>query len=214
MLSQEVIVFIIEVIGTIAFASAGAMSAIKRKLDLFGIVMFGGITAVGGGMLRDILLGLNPPALFRNPTYAYIAIVVSILLFMAVRIREDLLTSKYMKIYKNVMNSADAIGLGAFTVIGVNTGYDNGYESTFLLIALGALTGVGGGMLRDMMSGETPQIFRKHVYACASIAGAGIYIILNQVISNGTAMIIGAISIIAIRYLSAKYEWNLPKAIH
>ena len=109
------------------------------------------------------------------------------------------------------MNVMDAIGLGAFTVIGINTALKVGYESTFLLLFVGLITGIGGGMLRDIMAGTTPFVFVKHVYACASIAGAVVCLALRTVWTMSMAMIAGAVVVIIIRILATRYRWNLPK---
>ena len=173
---QPSVIFGIEIIGTIAFASSGAMVAVRKKLDLFGIIVLGVITAVGGGMLRDILIGNIPPNIFRNPVYVLAAFLTVLILFLLFRLWPSLLGSRYMEGYEKIMNILDAIGLGAFTVIGIDTGVEAGYGSYhFLIIFLGVITGIGGGILRDIMAGETPYVLKKHIYACASIAGGCLY---------------------------------------
>ena len=125
---QPSVIFAIEIIGTIAFASSGAMVAVRKKLDLFGIIVLGVITAVGGGMLRDILIGNIPPNMFRNPVYVLAAFLTVLVLFMLFRFWPSLLGSRYMESYERIMNILDAIGLGAFTVIGIDTGVEAGYH--------------------------------------------------------------------------------------
>ena len=112
------IFFIIEVIGTIAFASSGAMVAIKQQLDLLGVVVLGVTTAVGGGMMRDIILGNVPPSLFMNPVYVLTAFITVLVLFIVVRLNQKILESRYIAAYEKMMNIFDAIGLAAFTVTG------------------------------------------------------------------------------------------------
>lgn len=205
------IFFPIEIIGTIAFASSGAMVAVRKKLDLFGIIVLGVITAVGGGMLRDLMIGSIPPNMFRNPTYVFAAFLTVLILFLLFRCRPVLLESRYMETYEKIMNVLDAIGLGAFTVTGVDTGIDAGYgEYHFLIIFLGVITGIGGGILRDIMAGETPFVLKKHVYACASISGACLYVLLLQFTHSDFAMLLSAILVVAIRMLASHYRWNLP----
>lgn len=205
------IFFPIEIIGTIAFASSGAMVAVRKKLDLFGIIVLGVITAVGGGMLRDLMIGSIPPNMFRNPTYVFAAFLTVLILFLLFRCRPVLLESRYMETYEKIMNVLDAIGLGAFTVTGVDTGIDAGYgEYHFLIIFLGVITGIGGGILRDIMAGETPFVLKKHVYACASISGACLYALLLQFTHSDFAMLLSAILVVAIRMLASHYRWNLP----
>ena len=149
------IFFIIEVIGTVAFASSGAMVAIKQQLDLLGVVVLGVTTAVGGGMLRDIILGNVPPGLFMNPVYVMAAFITVLALFIVVRLNQRILESRYIASYEKMMNIFDAIGLAAFTVTGIDTAVLAGYgDYHFLSVFLGVLTGVGGGVLRDIMAGQ------------------------------------------------------------
>lgn len=205
------IFFPIEIIGTVAFASSGAMVAVRKKLDLFGIIVLGVITAVGGGMLRDLMIGSIPPNMFRNPVYVFTAFLTVLILFLLFRRWPFLLGSRYIESYEKVMNILDAIGLGAFTVIGIDTGVDAGYGNYhFLIIFLGVITGIGGGILRDIMAGETPFVLKKHVYACASISGACLYVLLLQFTHSDYAMLLGALLVIAIRILASHYRWNLP----
>lgn len=207
------IFFIIEVIGTIAFASSGAMVAIKKQLDLLGVVVLGATTAVGGGMLRDIILGNVPPGLFTHPVYVLTAFITVLVLFILVRLNQQILESRYLAFYERLMNLFDAIGLAAFTVTGIDTAVLAGYgEYHFLCVFLGVLTGVGGGVLRDIMAGQTPYILRKHVYASASIAGALCYVFLSGWLTGDASMILSAVLIVLIRLLATKFRWNLPTA--
>ena len=205
------VIFILEVVGTIAFALAGAMIAIEKNMDIFGVNVLGLTTAVGGGMIRDLILGIHPPNMFRNPVYAILAVCVSSLLFIMIYYFKRHMTYKFRIIYDKAILISDALGLGIFTVVGINTGMNEGQNGTVLLIFIGVLTGVGGGMLRDMMAGMTPFIFVKHVYACASIAGAVTYIYLHRVVEEVPAMAIGASVVFVIRMFAAHYKWNLPR---
>jgi len=205
--------FFIEVIGTIAFASSGAMVAIKKQLDLLGVIVLGVTTAVGGGMLRDIIIGNVPPALFKDPIYVLLAFITVMLLFVFVRLNQKILDGRSMETYEKVMNIFDAIGLGAFTVVGIDTAVLSGYgDYHFLIIFLGVITGVGGGILRDIMAGQTPYVLRKHIYACASIVGAILYAWLLNYIDGNIAMLIGACSVVLIRLMATHFCWNLPTA--
>ena len=208
---QPNIIFIVEIIGTIAFASSGAMVAVRKRLDLFGIIVLGVITAVGGGMLRDLMIGNIPPNMFRNPVYVLAAFLTVLVLFLLFRCWPFLLGSRYIEGYEKIMNILDAIGLGAFTVIGIDTGVEAGYgDYHFLIIFLGVITGIGGGILRDIMAGETPYVLKKHIYACASIAGACLYVVLLQVTRSDSAMIGSALLVVAIRILASHVRWDLP----
>ncbi len=205
--------FFIEVIGTIAFASSGAMVAIKKQLDLLGVIVLGVTTAVGGGMLRDIIIGNVPPALFKDPIYVLLAFITVMLLFIIVRLNQKILDGRSLETYEKVMNIFDAIGLGAFTVVGIDTAVLSGYgDYHFLIIFLGVITGVGGGILRDIMAGQTPYVLRKHIYACASIVGAILYAWLLNYIDGNVAMLIGACSVVLIRLMATHFCWDLPTA--
>lgn len=207
------IFFIIEIIGTIAFASSGAMVAIKKNLDLLGVIVLGVMTAVGGGLLRDIMIGHTPPTLFTDSIYVLVAFLTVIILFVYIRFHQQILTSHSIEFYEKVMNIFDAIGLGAFTVVGIDTAIAAGFqEYHFLVTFLGVLTGVGGGILRDIMAGQPPYILRKHVYASASIIGAVTYQLSLIFTHSKIATIIGALFVILIRVLATKYRWNLPVA--
>ena len=206
-------IFIIEIIGTIAFASSGAMVGIKKQMDLLGVCVLGMTTAVGGGMIRDLILGVTPPVMFQNPTYALIAIAFSVLVFCGLYFFQNKLTqSRVQGVYDKLMMIFDSLGLGLFTVVGVTTAINIGYETTgFLQIFVGVLTGVGGGVLRDIMAGNTPYIFVKHVYASASILGAIVCVLVERWFGELPAMLIGAAVVFVIRILAAHYKWNLPR---
>ena len=200
-----------EIVGTIAFAASGAMVAIHRNMDAFGVCVLGVITAVGGGMTRDVVLGKVPAAL-RDPLYVIVAAVASIAVFCIFYFRQELFKGKTGAWYERIMLIMDSIGLGIFTAFGVRTGIDAGYlDNTFLLAFLGTVTGVGGGLLRDMMAGVPPYIFVRHVYACASIVGAVVCIYVYRGLGELPAMVVSAAVVMLIRYLAAHYHWNLPR---
>ena len=206
------VLFIMEMIGTVAFSCSGAMLAIKKHLDLLGIMVLGVVTACGGGMIRDVLIGNTPPNLFIHPIYVEVAIASAVVIFIIIK------TKKFASLfnanaYDWTMNILDAIGLGAFTVVGVNTAYSAGYGNyLFLTIFLGVITGVGGGLLRDIMALEIPAILRKHIYACASLVGAIAYIIMCKVaIPSDIGLVLSACIVVIIRLLARQLEWNLPR---
>ena len=200
----------LEILGTIAFAVSGAMVGIGKKMDILGVAVLGLTAAVGGGILRDLILGLTPPIAFREPVFAIIAIAVSILVFIpAVRGALD----REKKIYDATLLLMDSVGLGLFTVIGVQTAFSaTEGRNYFLVTFVGVLTGVGGGILRDVMAGNTPYIFVRHFYACASIAGAWICALLWDIFGGPASMLTGATVILVLRLLAAHYRWSLPKA--
>ena len=183
---QEIITFIMEIIGTIAFAASGAMVGVGRRMDIFGVCVLGVVTSVGGGMIRDIVLGIIPPGMFQKPVYTIVATATSCVVFWVLYLKKELLEGHFREIYDRFMLIMDTIGLGIFTVVGVNTGIRHGYmDNTFLLVFVGTITGVGGGLLRDMMAGVPPYIFVKHIYACASIVGAVVCVYMYRSFGTG-----------------------------
>lgn len=209
---QKTITFIMEMLGTVAFAASGAMVGVEKKMDIFGIGVLGVVTAVGGGMIRDIVLGVIPPSVFQHAVYALVATITSCAVFLVLYWKKELLEGKFRMTYDRIMLVMDSVGLGIFTVVGVNTGIRNGYEEhTFLLVFLGTITGVGGGLLRDMMAGVPPYIFVRHIYACASIVGALACVFIYRSFGAVAAMVAGSGVVMLIRYLAARYHWNLPR---
>lgn len=205
---MELFVTILELIGTVAFAASGALTAMKNHMDLLGIIVLGVITAIGGGILRDLILGITPPLAFRDPTCALVAVATSILLFIPY-IRRPLLHRE--RLFDFVMLIMDSVGLGVFTVMGIwNALLFHPDRSIFLLMLVGVLTGVGGGMLRDILAGQTPYILVKHIYASASIAGALSCALLLRLLPDYLALLIGILVVLTIRLLAARYRWNLP----
>ncbi|MCQ2478719.1 MAG: trimeric intracellular cation channel family protein [Clostridia bacterium] len=194
--------YILEIIGTVAFSVSGAVVAIQKKMDILGVTTLGVITALGGGIFRDILIGKTPPTAFNNPLYALVAIVAAIITFLPV-------VSKRINLDRFIWVFVDSIGLGAFTMIGVSAG--TSFNNVFFEIFLGVTTGVGGGVVRDICAGNLPMIFIKHFYACPCIIGAVVFVILNGYNAN-IAVILGFTVIVALRLLAAKYKWHLPKA--
>ena len=165
-------------------------------------------------MLRDILIGIHPPALFTNPVYVMAAFLAVLCLFLIIKYRRITMEALSSLWYERVMNILDAIGLGAFTVVGIDTAITAGFgEYHFLMIFLGVITGVGGGVLRDIMAGETPAVLRRHVYACASLAGAVSYVLLQKVLESDWDLILSASLVVVIRFLARHYKWNLPRAL-
>ena len=204
---QSIITFFMEMAGTVAFAASGAMVGVERNMDIFGVSVLGVVTAVGGGMIRDIVLGIIPPNVFTNPVYALVATITSCVVFLVFYWKRQLLEGHMRLTYDRVMLVMDSIGLGIFTVVGVNTGIRSGYmDNVFLLVFLGTITGVG--LMRDMMAGVPPYIFVKHIYACASIVGAVVCVYMNRFVGNVEAMMVACFVIILIRYLAAHYRWN------
>lgn len=206
---MQTLTLILDILGTVAFAISGAMTALEKKMDIFGVVILGLTTAVGGGVIRDVILGNTPPATFRDPIYALTAMAVSLIVFLpAIRRAAD----RHRRLYDLAMLLMDSVGLGVFTVAGIRVAYEaDPHSGVFLCLFVGVLTGVGGGVLRDVLAGNTPYIFIKHFYATASLLGAFACVVLWPV-GAGFAMVVGAALTVLLRLLAARYHWNLPKA--
>lgn len=201
---------IFDMIGTVAFAVSGALTGIRKHMDIFGISILALSTATFGGIIRDVILGITPPTTFQNPTTAMVAIATALIVFLP-PIRKRILHSS--RVYELVMLVMDSLGLGAFTVIGVQKAYTcMAAPGLYLCVSMGVLTGVGGGIIRDVMAGITPDVFVKRIYASACIAGALLCCFLWGRVSAPMAMFCGTVLIVVIRFLAAHYHWSLPKA--
>ncbi|MBS4882049.1 MAG: trimeric intracellular cation channel family protein [Peptoniphilus harei] len=200
-----------DIIGTIAFAISGAILGCKKKMDILGVIVLGLVTALGGGFIRDLVLGITPPKMFQNSTNAAISTIFSILVFILYSIRRDFEKSHWIKLMNKFMIITDTIGLASFTITGMATAISLGYDKKFLLIFVGSITGVGGGMLRDVLSGSIPFIFREQVYAGACILGATIFIIARNFCNYQISMVICFFAVLIIRLLAVKKNWNLPR---
>lgn len=212
MLLYNKIDVILEIIGTISFASSGAMVGIRKQMDIFGVIVLAVVTALGGGCTRDIVLGINPPNMFRNSNCAIQAVCCAIILFLIFYFRKWELNSKTVKIYEYYMNILDAIGLGAFTVTGLNTAMGLGYsDKKFLLIFVGMVTAIGGGIIRDIFSNSVPFVFKEQIYAVASFIGTVFYILFKGILAPDILMILTAIIVIAIRIIAMRKNLQLPK---
>lgn len=202
-----------ELIGTVAFALSGAMLAVKKDLDIFGICFLGVVTALGGGTLRDIILGSTPPRMFYSVAYVILALVASLIVFLVVRYthKTELWSGHQMDMLLTV---SDAVGLGIFAVVGTQAGVLAGFkDNAFLCIFLGMVTGVGGGVMRDVMCADIPFVLRKHIYAVAAILGSGVYYLLITLnIDAAVSAFLGMSATVVLRLLAWHYRWNLPKA--
>ena len=205
--------FYLEILGVIAFSISGALVALNKKFDVFGVVIVGMITAVGGGIIRDIIVGHTPPKIFDNVYLIGVSVAVSLLTFVLAYVKR----SKFLVIQNKievVNNYFDAVGLAVFTIMGVESIFSYGVaNNVFLSISMGVLTGVGGGLLRDIFTGSLPYIFTKHIYAIASILGASVFYVLHiNVDIPVVSTIVGVAVIFILRVLATKYHWKLPKA--
>ena len=205
-------IFILELIGTVAFASSGAMIAIEKKMDIFGVNVLGATTAVGGGIMRDIILGLTPPGAFSHPVYVLAALTSTILFVIAYAKPTAFESRVKTDYYDKLMFWCDTAGLGIFTVVGIQAAVRAvGGENVFFFVFIGTLTGVGGGVLRDIMAGETPYILVKHIYACAAIAGGIVCVVGRTAFGEAYGTILGLAATVLLRFLAAHFRWNLMR---
>lgn len=201
---MPVLIQILDLFGTMAFAVTGAFKAIEHKSDIVGIIILSTITGVAGGAIRDIIFGKFPPTVVVNPLYLVVTVVTAIIIFILY---------PSFKIHWNLFLKFDAVGLGVFTVIGASIAY-NIFGLNFLTMAFaGVLTAVGGGILRDVFVNEVPLVFVKELYASTSFIGVIIlFVMLVMGINLYTATIPSILAVTSIRLLAMKYNWNLPRA--
>lgn len=201
---------ILDIIGVISFTISGALVAVRKKMDYLGVCILGIVTAVGGGATRDIIIGSNPPVMFRDPLYVSIAFAVANIVFFFLYFHLNGRSKPLVNhIFEKYLFWFDTVGLASFTANGVMVGKTMTDGGIFLCAFLGVLTGVGGGILRDLLANEVPAIFVKHVYAMASIVGA-ITICLLWNVSTILAVTVGIVLVVLIRFFARHYKWNLP----
>jgi uncharacterized membrane protein YeiH len=200
-LEPEQIFLFIEAAGTFAFAVSGATAAIRSRFDLFGIFVLAFVTAIGGGTIRDLLIG-NLPVNWLTDTLAITSVIAGFLF--------TLIIYRRMKKLEGWLFAFDAAGLGLFTVVGTQIGLEAGM-SVGISIALGTITGCFGGVLRDVLAGDKPLIFQKEIYALAAVTGGIIFtLILHFFDALFIAQMAGIITIVVIRVIVVKYELGLP----
>lgn len=208
----DIILGIVEYIGVISFAISGTVIAINKKTDAVGAVVFALLTCFGGGMLRDIVLGITPKIL-TNREYHYLALTcigIALICFMLAFVPK---TATFISKHSHdfIIDFTDAIGLSVFCVLGIDVALEiNANANSVLLIFCGCITGVGGGMLRDICSAEIPFIFRKHIYLIPTLCGATFYALTYKYIPHLASMLIAIGIIISLRVLAIIFKWNLP----
>ena len=206
---MDIIWYMFDMIGTIAFAVSGALVGVARKMDIFGMAVLALATAIGGGIVRDVLLGYFPPNSLRNVVYVTVVLVVTVIVFL-------IYNSRYRKHAMGPRSRAsyllaDALGLASFTVTGASAGFKLYPELPIFIVLLGTITAVGGGIIRDMLAQRIPSVLKEDVYALPSIIG-GIVYYLMVTSSWESAAVYGAFTVVLIiRLLAIKYNWSLPK---
>lgn len=211
---SEVVIMILEIVGTIAFAISGALIAISCGLDIFGVTFTGVITAVGGGILRDVFIGKSIPLIFLNTYIFAVAAVTAIIVFIIAYVNRLHFKELKEKI-DHINNIFDAAGLSAFTVTGTEVAFEAGFSDKILFVILmGMITGVGGGIFRDVLVSKTPYVLKKHVYALASVLGSLVYYLMRMYIGEKViGTIVAMLSVFIIRMLATRFRWELPKIL-
>lgn len=206
---MDIIWYMFDMIGTIAFAVSGALVGVARKMDIFGMAVLALATAIGGGIVRDVLLGYFPPNSLRNVVYVTVVLAVTVIVFL-------IYNSRYRKHAMGPRSRAsyllaDALGLASFTVTGASAGLKLYPELPIFIVLLGTITAVGGGIIRDMLAQRIPSVLKEDVYALPSIIGGIVYYLM--VTSSWDSMAVyGAFTVVlVIRLLAIKYNWSLPK---
>lgn len=199
---QEDFFRVIDLLGTVAFATSGVFAAMEKRLDVFGVLIIAFVTAVGGGTIRDIMIGNVPVTWIRTLNYS-LTILITVVLVIVFK-------NAISKNFPRTLLIFDSIGLGFFTVSGIQKGIVAGLDPA-ICIALGTITGCFGGVIRDISLNTIPLIFRKEIYATACIIGGCIYFMLVETGMN--VLLIEAISIFLVflvRILAVRYDWRLP----
>ncbi|AWI27329.1 trimeric intracellular cation channel family protein [Flavobacterium pallidum] len=192
--------YLLDIIGTMAFAVSGALTAMNKKLDPFGVYIIAFVTAVGGGTLRDIMIGRTPVGWMRDPNYVYL---ITAGFFLAIIFRKKL---DHLRISLFLF---DTIGLGVFTLIGLEKGINTGLHPV-ICIALGTMTASFGGVIRDILCNEIPVIFRREIYATICIIGGMVFFGLKKTgLEKDAIYLITSCVIIILRLMAVKFKWYL-----
>ena len=198
---MDQIYFAADILGTVAFAISGVLVAMEKRLDLFGVGIIALVTAIGGGTLRDLLIGSSPVTWTTTPTYMYV--ILGAVLFA-------ILFQSRLKFLRTSLFLFDTIGIGLYTMVGIEKGLEAGLEP-LICVTLGTITASFGGVLRDILCNEIPVIFRKEIYATACIlGGVGYFLLLKTPVPEAYAYLSGVALVIGIRLLAVRYGIALP----
>jgi uncharacterized membrane protein YeiH len=195
--------YALDLIGTFAFAVSGALAGVSKKMDLYGVAVLGMVTAVGGGTLRDMLIGKTPPFIFIDYNYLGLAIIASLLVFYFHRLVQK---------GQRLLLLMDALGLSTFTVIGISVAleYHIGYPGAVLL---GIMTATAGGMVRDLLRREIPLVLTREIYASACLVGGLLFCLLDMAgFYRVATLMIAGVAVFLIRCFAIYKKWQLPQA--
>ncbi len=193
-------IYFLDLFGTLVFAISGVLTSIEKKFDLVGSIVIGFVTAIGGGTLRDILIGKFPVGWLIDRNYMLVIIVGCLLSY--------LFRSRILK-WRKSMFIFDTIGIGLFTILGIKTSLSFGLSVEVCLI-MGVVSAVFGGVIRDVLTNEIPLIFRKEIYATACLAGGVVYLLLVRTTGiEDLGIVISMLVVMIIRYFAVKRGWTL-----
>ncbi len=196
------LIYVFDIIGTFAFAISGALVASKKDFDLFGVVIIAFVTAVGGGMTRDVLINAHPINWIGDLNYIWTILAAVVFTF--------LFKSKIAPLSKT-MFLFDTIGIGVFTLLGTQKGLSYNLHP-FIAVVMGMVSSVIGGVIRDVLTNEVPLIFKKEIYASACLAGGTMYLVTNHFeLAENLQYIATIVTVIVIRLLAVKFHLRLPK---
>jgi uncharacterized membrane protein YeiH len=199
------LLYVLDLTGVAVFAISGALAGVHRGLDLFGIAVVAAVTAIGGGTLRDLVLHRHPAFWVNDPRYLYVILAATV----AAVVGEG-----YLPSLESGLLVADAIGLGLFALSGAQIA-EGERRSWIVIVLMGTMTGVAGGVIRDLLSGVIPVLLRRDIYASAAIAGIVLYLLLQSAgVRRQWAFIIGILSIVTLRLLARALNWQLPVISH
>lgn len=198
-----------DVIGTIAFAISGALLGIQRRMDIFGILILALVTAIGGGIVRDLMVGRIPPTSLQTGLYMSITLITVGIVFIMYRYGWN----RYIegKSATKLYLTADALGLASFTVTGATVGITTDPGNLVLTVVLGGLTAVGGGIIRDVLAHRTPSVLKEEVYALPALLGGIAYFVVYGMGHQIVASYVTFLIVFVIRMVAIEYHWNLPR---
>jgi len=201
---MNIVLTVTNYIGIVAFAVSGSMKAIRKGMDLLGVIVLGFVTALGGGIISNVLLGIYPPVNLTYLPYPLTAIAAGVATFV------------FYRLFNNVgkpLIYADAVGLGAFSASGASLAYSVSHNP-LLVTLVGAITAVGGGVVRDLLANEIPMVLTREFYATAAIIGSLTYFMLRLIgLGDSTSALVSMIATIALRFIAVRFRWELPRRV-
>lgn len=199
------VLFVLSILGLIAFMFSGALVAIHNKMDLGGVVFLSAITGLGGGTIRDILLKL-PVFWMQNNGYIYLAVMIGVITFCFYHTLKKYITRLF---FEKTLALFDVLGTASFMIMSISTAKLN-HQSTIISIVLSVITCIGGGVLRDIICGETPTIFKNELYATSVVLGSTVYLAIDHY-STTWAIVLACLFLVGLRFIAAHFNLNLPK---